>query len=148
MASDSSIAFQDDECEEITDKRSTSQRLFGSWERFPFSRTDTIFVRFQDMDREGYYGMRIGDLSSQPTLVQRITFYSSQQGHHLVQRTCHPNLVNPTDTSRTGDGVYFSYERTGAPLTKLYALIRGDVVAVASICKKLCYVFPEHAEKS
>jgi hypothetical protein len=39
--------------------------------------------------------------------------------------------------SRTGDGVYFSYERTGAPLTKLYALIRGDVVAVASICKKV-----------
>jgi hypothetical protein len=62
MANDSSISFQDGECEEITEKRSTGQHLFFSWESFPFSRTHTIFVGFPDMYGDGYSGMRIGDI--------------------------------------------------------------------------------------
>lgn len=81
--------------------------------------------------------MRIGDIFSPPTLVQTMTPYHSLWGHDLVQRTSHPSLVNLTGMSRTEDGLYFSYERIGTPLAKLYALIRGDVVVVASICKRV-----------
>jgi hypothetical protein len=137
VANDSSISLRDGECEEITGKRLTGERLSFSWERFPFSRTDTIFVEFPDMYGDGYSGMRIGDISSQPTLVKQMNVYDSLRTNDLVQRTSHPNLVNLTGMSRTRNEVFFSYERTGASLTKLHAFIKGDAVAVATICKKV-----------
>jgi hypothetical protein len=137
MANDSLISLQDGECEEITEKRLTGERLSFSWERFPFSRTDTIFVEFPDMYGDGYSGMRIGDISSQPTLVKHMDVCDSLRTNDLVQRTSHPNLVNLTGMSRTRNKVFFSYERSGASLAKLHAFIRGDAVAVATICEKV-----------
>ena len=136
-ANDSSISFQDGECEEITGKRLTGERLSFSWERSPFSRTETIFVEFPDMYGDGYSGMRIGDISSQPTLVKQMNVCDSFQANDLVQRTSHPNLVNLTGISRTQNKVFFSYERTGDSLTNLHAFIKRDTVAVATICKKV-----------
>ncbi|EED11482.1 hypothetical protein TSTA_007720 [Talaromyces stipitatus ATCC 10500] len=125
MTSHSSVSSQVDEYEEIPDKGATSQRPFVFWEMFPFSRMDSIFIRFP------------GDISSQPTLVKKMTVSDSLRKYDLVRRTNHPNLVNLTGMSRTGDGLYFSYERPGASLKKLYALKSRDAVAMASICKKV-----------
>lgn len=49
MANDSSISLQNGEREEITGIRWTGERVSLFWERFLFSRTDTIFVEFLDM---------------------------------------------------------------------------------------------------
>lgn len=65
--------------------------------------------------------MRIGDISSQPTLVKQMNVCDSLRKSDLVQRTSHPNLVNFTGMSRTEDGHYFSYETVGASLTNLDA---------------------------
>lgn len=54
-----------------------------------------------------------------------MTVSDTLRKHDLVRRTNHPNLVNLTGMSRTGDGLYFSHERPGASLKRLYALIRG-----------------------
>lgn len=137
IISPSSISFQDGECEEVTHQRSTSKRPFSSWERFPFSRTDTIFIQFPGILGEAYCGMSIDGISSQPKLVKKISLQDSLRENSLLQTTSHPNLVNLTGISRTEDGIYFSYESTGPSLTQLRALIGGDAVAVASICKKV-----------
>jgi hypothetical protein len=110
---------------------------FSCAERVQTSRMDSIFVVFPRTYGDGYSGMKIGDLSCRLTLVKKMAIGGTFEKKDLVRRTSHPNLVNLTDVSVNEDGIYFSYERTGASFTELLPLVRGDEIAAASICKKV-----------
>ena len=130
------VAVRDGEDQKIADTEA-SQLPFSCAERVQNSRMDSIFVVFPRTYGDGYSGMKIGDLSCRPTVVKKMAIDDTFEKKDLVRRTSHPNLVNLTDVSVNKDGIYFSYERTGASLTDLLPLIRGDEIAVASICKKV-----------
>jgi hypothetical protein len=130
------VAVRDGEDQIIADTEA-SHLPFSCAESVQDSRMDSIFVVFPRTYGDGYSGMKIGDLSCRPTLVKKMAIGDTFEKKDLVRRTSHPNLVNLTDVSVNKDGIYFSYERTGASLTELLPFIRGDEIAVASICKKV-----------
>lgn len=132
-----STLAQDRIDKETTNEKANRQARFDRLQKRPFPQMDSIFVQFPDPSAHGYSGMQIGHVASPPTFVKELVVDDAAGMYDGVRRTNHPNLVNLTDMSVTEDGVYLSYEGTGASLAELRPFINGDPIAVATICKKV-----------
>jgi hypothetical protein len=119
------------------DVEANRQARLDRLQKCPFPQMDSIFVEFPGSYAHGYSGMQIGHVTSPPTFVKKLAVNDAPPKYDCVRRTSHPNLVNLTDISVAEDGVYLSYEGTGASLAELRPFISGDPIAVATICKKV-----------
>jgi hypothetical protein len=119
------------------DEKANDQARSDRLQERPFPQMDSIFVELRDPYAHGYAGLQIGHVTSPPTFVKKMAVDDAPRKDDCVRRTSHPNLVNLTDISVAEDGVYLSYEGTGASLAELHQFISGDPIAVATVCKKV-----------
>ncbi|CRG88243.1 hypothetical protein PISL3812_05271 [Talaromyces islandicus] len=102
------------------------------------SHMNSVMIVFPRSFRSTYVGMTIDKDSAQPAFIKAMP-YNETENYNVAQRPSHPNLVPLEDITVGGNMVYCSYERPGISLASLQRWIRGDAIAVASICKQILH---------